>query len=94
MNFHGIAHGGVIFSLADAAFAAACNASGQTAVALEMNVNFLKSVDPGTRLIAQAEEESQGARVGLYHLTVVDQHGELVASLHATAYRKQELFVT
>ena len=81
-----------IFSLADAAFAAACNAYGQTAVALAMNINFLDAVAPGTRLIAEAREESLGARIGLYHLTVSDEQGRIVASSHATAYRKSEWF--
>lgn len=92
INFHGTTHGGAIFSLADAAFAAACNAYGQAAVALEMNISFLKSVEAGTRLIAEAKEESTSARIGLYHLTVTDEKGSMIASLHATAYRKDERF--
>jgi acyl-CoA thioesterase len=93
VNFHGSAHGGAIFSLADAAFAAACNASGQTAVALAVTINFLDAVKPGTRLIVEAQEESAGTRIALYHLSVRDESGKLVASLHATAYRKNEWFV-
>ncbi len=92
-NFHGTAHGGAIFSLADATFAAACNAYGQAAVALEMNISFLDAVSPGTRLIAEAKEESASPRIALYHLDVRDECGELIASLHATAYRKNEWFV-
>lgn len=92
-NFHGSTHGGAITTLADAAFAAACNAYGQTAVALEVNINFLEAVKPGTRLIATAEEEAARARIGLYHLVVMDESGKVVASSHATAYRKQEWFV-
>lgn len=92
-NFHGSAHGGAIFSLADATFAAACNACGQTTVALAMTINFLDAVKPGTRLIAEATEESRGERIALYHLSVGDERGELVASLHATAYCKNEWFV-
>ncbi len=92
-NFHGTAHGGAIFTLADAAFAAACNAYGQTAVALEMNISFLSAVAPGARLVAEAHEEAPGARIALYHLTVTDERGALIASLHATAYRKHTRFV-
>ena len=92
VNFHRSAHGGAIFSLADAAFAAACNAYGQTTVALAMTINYLDAVKPGTRLIAEAREESRGERIALYHLTVRDERGKLVASLHATAYRKNEWF--
>ncbi|MBI3913889.1 MAG: hydroxyphenylacetyl-CoA thioesterase PaaI [Chloroflexi bacterium] len=92
LNFHGSLHGGAIFSLADAAFGAACNASGQTAVALEMNINFLNAVAPGARLVAEAKEESASARIALYHLTVTDEQGRMIASLHATAYKKNERF--
>jgi acyl-CoA thioesterase len=92
LNAHGSTHGGAIFTLADFAFASACNSYGQTAVALEVNINFLEAVKPGTRLIAEAKEESKGGRIALYHLTVIDEHGKLVASSHATAYRKNEWF--
>jgi acyl-CoA thioesterase len=51
INFHGLPHGGAIFSLADAAFAAASNSHGQTAVALTMNISFLSAVPVGTMLL-------------------------------------------
>ncbi len=92
VNAHQSTHGGAIFTLADFAFAAACNSYGQTAVALDVHINFLEAVKPGTRLIAEAEEESLGKRIALYHLVVKDARGNLVASSHATAYRKQEWF--
>ena len=89
-NFHGSTHGGAITTLADAAFAAACNAYGQRAVALAVTINFIEPVAAGTRLIATAEEEAASARIGLYHLVVMDESGKVVASSHATAYRKKE----
>ena len=52
-NFHGDPHGGAIFSLADYAFAAACNAHGEPAVALTVTVQYLVAAPPGARLIAQ-----------------------------------------
>src|SRR5512140_1420910 len=58
LNAHGSAHGGAIFTLADFAFAAACNSYGQIAVALEVSINFLDAVKPGMHLIAEAKEES------------------------------------
>jgi len=61
LNFHGLPHGGVIFSLADAAFAAACNSYGQVAVALHVDVSFLAAVEVGTRLTAEAMEEQNPA---------------------------------
>jgi acyl-CoA thioesterase len=90
LNFHGLPHGGVIFSLADAAFAAACNSYGQVAVALHVDISFLDAVEVGTRLIAEATEEHLGGRTGLYRLTVTKEDGTLVALAHGTAYRKKQ----
>lgn len=93
VNAHRMAHGAAIFTLADYAFAAACNAYGQTAVALEVKINFLEAVKPGTRLLAEAKEVALSARIGLYHLTITDERGKIVAAAQATAYRKNEWFV-
>ena len=93
VNAHQIAHGAAIFTIADFAFAAACNSYGQTALALEVKINFLEAVKAGTKLIAEAKEEALSNRIGLYHLTVKDARGVLVAVAQATAYRKQEWFV-
>jgi acyl-CoA thioesterase len=90
LNFHGLPHGGVIFSLADAAFAAACNSYGQAAVALNVNISFLAAVEVGTRLIAEGTEEHVGGRTGLYRLAVTTENGTLVALCHGTAYRKKQ----
>ncbi len=93
LNAHGSAHGGAIFTLADFAFAVACNSHGQIAVALQVSVSFLDAVKSGTRLIAEAKEEALGSRIGLYRLTVTNESSKLVASAQATAYRKKEWFV-
>jgi acyl-CoA thioesterase len=90
LNFHGIPHGGVIFSLADAAFAAASNSHGQVAVALNVSMNFLAAVLPGTRLRAEASEENATRRTALYRLSVTTEDGTLVALGHGTVYRKSQ----
>ena len=90
LNFHGIPHGGVIFSLADVAFAAASNSHGQTAVALSVGINYLAAVPAGTRLYAEATEESLGHRTALYRLAVTTEDDTLVALAHGTVYRKKE----
>ena len=90
LNFHGIPHGGAIFSLADAAFAAASNSHGRTAVALHMEISYLATVPVGTKLYAEAEEEKMGKRTALYHITVSDEDGELIASCQGIVYRKGE----
>lgn len=93
LNFHGIPHGGAIFSLADAAFGAAGNSHGQVAVALSMTINFRATVPSGTRLQAEAVEQSLGGRTGLYRITVTadDEEKTLVALCDGTVYRKKAL---
>jgi acyl-CoA thioesterase len=90
LNFHGIPHGGAIFSLADAAFAAASNSHGQTAVALNVSINYLAVVPVGARLYAEAKEESLGNRIALYRLAVTTEDGTPVALAHGMVYRKRE----
>jgi acyl-CoA thioesterase len=90
LNFLGIPHGGVIFSLADAAFAAAANSHGQVAVALNVSINYLTAVPLGTRLYAEATEESLGRRTALYRLAVTTEDGNPVALCHGTVYRKNQ----
>jgi acyl-CoA thioesterase len=94
VNFHGDTHGGVVFSLGDMAFAAASNSHGQTAVALNVGINFLKATQSGDRLIAEAVEQSANGPMGLYDITIRnDPTGEIVAKSQDLAYRKKEWFV-
>jgi acyl-CoA thioesterase len=93
MNGLGIPHGSVIFSLADFAFAAACNSHGTAAVALSMDIHFLSSPAPDARLECEAVEVKLGRSTGLYRMTVTDSESKLVAELHGMAYRKGENFL-
>lgn len=93
VNFHGIPHGGVIFSLADAAFAAASNSHGQTAVALSMTIHYLAATSDGARLVAEAQELRKGNRAGFYQITVKTEGGDFVATCQAVVHRKSESFV-
>ncbi|MGB0386478.1 MAG: hydroxyphenylacetyl-CoA thioesterase PaaI [Ardenticatenaceae bacterium] len=94
LNFHSITHGGIVFSLGDIAFAAASNSHGQTAVALNVNISFLKATNVGDKLIAEAKEQKLGGRTALYEITVTEQEsGELVAKSQAMVYRKKHWFV-
>ena len=93
-NFHGMTHGGVIFSLGDIAFAAASNSRGQTSVALNMDISFLKATAPGDRVVAECREIEQGGRIALYDITIAHRgNGELVAKIQAMVYRKRDHFV-
>ena len=94
LNFHGAAHGGLLFSLADIAFAAASNARGQTAVALQVSTSFMRAAQAGDRLVAECQEQDLNGPIGLYRITV-RRHpdGELILQSQATVYRKREWFV-
>ena len=87
LNYQGYPHGGVIFSLADIAFGAACNSHGEPAVALSMTINFLAAVRPNARLIAEGKERKQGRRAGFYDITVSTDGGVLAAVVHCVAHR-------
>ena len=94
VNFHGMTHGGLIFALADMAFAAAGNSHGQTAVALNGNITFLKPSRPGDRLVAEAREIQAAGRTAVYAITVRESAGDtLLACKQATVYRQKEWFV-
>lgn len=90
INFHGIAHGGAIFALADAAFAAASNSHGQRALALCMSISYRSPAREGMELMAEAFEESLGGRTALYRIAVRSEDGTLIASCQGTVYRKAE----
>ena len=92
INFHGSVHGGILFSLGDIAFAAASNSRGQTAVALNVDIGFMRPAQVGDLLIAEAREISLNGPIGLYELTV-RCNDELIAQSQATVYRKKEYFV-
>lgn len=89
LNHLGRPHGGVIFSLADVAFGAACNSRGGTWVALSMTISFLTAAPPGARLIAEARERRQGRQAAFYDVTV-SADGATVATVHCVAHRIRE----
>ena len=93
VNFHGIPHGGAIFSLADAAFAAASNSHGQAAVALSMTIQYLAAAPAGIRLVAEGQELRKGHRSGFYQITVRTESGDVVAVCQAVVHRKSESLV-
>lgn len=90
LNFHNVGHGGAIFALADAAFAAAANSHGQKALALCMNINYCSPAKEGMELIAEGFEENLGRRTGLYRMIVRSPDGQLIATSYGTVYRKPE----
>ena len=87
INGFGIVHGGIAFSLADSAFAFACNNRNNLSVALETTINFLKPVAPGDVLTAEASEIHNGKSTSLYLIKVVNQQNVQVALFKGTCFR-------
>jgi acyl-CoA thioesterase len=87
INGFGIVHGGIAFSLADSAFAFACNNRNVLSVALDTSINFLKPVHVGDVLTAEAKELHNGKSTGLYHITITNQNEHVVAVFKGTCYR-------
>ena len=79
VNGHGICHGGVLFTLADSAFAFACNSHGQPMVAAGASIEFLAPAPRGARLTATATETSRTSRGGIYDVVVGRETGEPLA---------------
>ncbi len=85
LNGVGIAQGGAIFTLADLAFAAACNSHGVVAVALDVSVSYLRGLARGV-LTAEAREVFVSRKVSVCEVT--EAEGDVVALFRGTAYRK------
>lgn len=79
LNGHGICHGGVIFTLADTAFAFACNSHNRVAVAQHNSISYLSPGQPGETLTAEAREVSRSGRSGITDVTVTGGDGRVVA---------------
>lgn len=87
VNGFGIAHGGIAFSLADSAFAFACNNRNNLSVALDTAINFTKAVNINDELIAEAKEVHNGRSTGVYLITISNQNNETVAHFKGTCFR-------
>ncbi|MBX9451080.1 hydroxyphenylacetyl-CoA thioesterase PaaI [Neoaquamicrobium sediminum] len=84
-NGHDICHGGYIFTLADSAFAFACNSYNQLAVAQHNTISFLRPGKLGERLTAVAREVTRAGRSGLYDVTVSDAAGKVIAEFRGAS---------
>ncbi|HYD12247.1 MAG TPA: hydroxyphenylacetyl-CoA thioesterase PaaI [Allosphingosinicella sp.] len=79
LNGHGIGHGGMIFALADTAFAYACNSRNVTSVAAQASVVFLDAAREGEVLVAEAREVALAGRSGVTHVSVRTVDGRAIA---------------
>jgi acyl-CoA thioesterase len=82
--------GGVLFTLADIAFAAAINAHGNSAVLINANMSFVKAATKGT-LIAEAKETSINPKIATYNVDITDDNGDIIAIFQGMGYRKKTL---
>jgi acyl-CoA thioesterase len=89
LNTVGLVQGGAIFTLADLAFAAASNAHGRVAVAVNVSITYMKAASSGT-LRAEARERSTNQKLGTYTVDVTDDRGALIAVFQGLVYRKDQ----
>ena len=93
VNGFGIVHGGIPFSLADSAFAFACNNRNNLSVALDVTMTFTRAVNVGDELTAEAKEVHNGRSTGVYLIHVFNQKGEQVALFKGTCFRTGKLLL-
>jgi acyl-CoA thioesterase len=79
VNGHGICHGGIVFALADSAFAVACNTYNAVTVAAAASIDFLASTRVNDELTAEARELWRSKRSGIYEIAIFNQRGEPIA---------------
>jgi len=86
-NIYKRAHGGAIYALIDEAFETSCQTHGSVAVALNVNVSYTASPEPGARLTAEAKEITRSKKIAHYDISVTDENSNLIASAKTIAYR-------
>ncbi len=85
-----VGHGGALFTLADLVFAAACNSHGNIAMAINVNINYIKAASPGSVVYAEGFENAKNPRLGSYTINITDGKGDLLGVFQGLAYRKKE----
>lgn len=93
LNGFGVAHGGITFSLADSAFAFACNSHGRHAVSIHCTIEHVAPVRAGDVLTATATEENLGNNLSNYAIRITRADGTAVAFFRGVSYRKQREWI-
>lgn len=93
LNGYGICHGGLIFTLADTAFAHACNSYNIATVAAGCSIEYLAPAHSGDTLVATAEQRGQSGRQGIFDIAIRNQHGDTVALFRGRSHRLNETIV-
>lgn len=86
-NIYRRAHGGAVYALIDEAFETSCQTHGSIAVALNVNVTYVASPEPGVRLRAESREKSLTKKTATYDISVTEPDGRLIATCQALAFR-------
>ncbi len=86
LNGHAICHGGLITTLADTAFAYACNSRNALTVASSITIDLLQPAHEGDRLSAHCRQQHGGGRMGIYDCEVTDQNGRRIALFRGHSY--------
>lgn len=86
LNFDGVCHGGLTFTLADAAFGFACNSRGIAAAGIDVHMIYNRAVKVGQTLTATATELSHSTKIATYRVDVVREDGKLIAAMTGTAF--------
>lgn len=94
INGHAVCHGGYIFTLADTAFAFACNTYDRVTLAAGASIDFVRPAREGDRLLASATERYRGRRHGIYDVIVTNQADEMVAIFRGRAHATDRRLLT
>lgn len=87
LNGFAIAHGGITYSLADSALAFASNSHGIKSVSIETSISHTEQLHEGDIITAEAEEVKLSNKIGIYSITITNQHNKKVALFKGTVYR-------
>lgn len=90
LSGHELVHGGIVFTLADSAFAFACNSHNQAAYAMSCTIDFVRPAVLGDELTARAEERSHTRSSGVYEITVSNQHDKVIAHFRGRSFTRGE----
>ena len=93
VNGFGIVHGGIPFSLADSAFAFACNNRNNLSVALDCAITFTKAINLEDELVAEAKEIHNGRSTGVYTIAITNQENQQVALFKGTCFRTSKKLI-
>lgn len=89
-NGFGVAHGGIVYSIADSALAFASNTHGMVTMSIENAIVYPAPVNVGDVLTAVAKSETESTRLGYYRVTVRNQKDDIVALFRGTVYKTKD----